>query len=205
MTARTHLFALALAAAPLLPLHAAEPEAGGDYGLVSALPPEGVAEPAAEPPAPQEPVAEPPAAEPGAAAPAEPLPAPPAEPSPEAAADPAVAVAPEAPQPAYVPQPEVVPSAAITATDPETEAKLANVRVVTVRNIDWRELSPGMPIYAQGGVLIGKVINVAGTDVIVDSGQGQLRVPLVALYSYNVGGADYVASRLTRADLQKGG
>ncbi|GGY91451.1 hypothetical protein [Novosphingobium colocasiae] len=205
MTARTHLFALALAAVPLFPLHAAEPEAGGDYGLVSALPPEGTPDPAAEQPAPPEPAAEAPAAEP-----AEPLPPPPAAPEagasePEAAADPAVAVAAEAPQPVYVPQPEVVPNPAITATDPETEAKLANVRVVTVRNIDWRELSPGMPIYAQGGVLIGKVINVMGTDVIVDSGQGQLRVPLVALYSYNVGGADYIASRLTRADLQKGG
>lgn len=99
----------------------------------------------------------------------------------------------------------IVANPAITDTDAETEKKLANVRVVTVRNLARSELAVGMPIYEAGSKLIGKIAGFAGNDVLVDGAEEQFRVPLVSLYAYNVGGVDYIASRQTRSDLRKGG
>lgn len=201
MTARTLFLACALTVAPIAALHAGEPDptiadpAGETAPVDSAVPAASEAEAPAPPPA---------------AAAAAPVDAPTdvSAPAPEAAASNATApdaVASDTPPPAEPVAAPIVADPAITQSDPETERKLANVRVVTVRNLDWRELAPGMAIYEQGGKLIGKVVSVSGSDVIVDGAQAQIRVPLIALYTYNVGGVDYIASRMTRADLQKGG
>lgn len=199
MTARTLFLVCALTMAPIAALHAGEPdptivEPTGAEPTGEALP--------ADPAVPAAAAAEAPAPPPAAAAPV--------DASTDASAPASDATAPDAaaadtPPPAEPVAAPIVADPAITQSDPETERKLANVRVVTVRNLDWRELTPGMAIYEQGGKLIGHVVGVSGTDVIVDGAQAQIRVPLIALYTYNVGGVDYIASRMTRADLQKGG
>ncbi|MCJ2179334.1 hypothetical protein [Novosphingobium album (ex Hu et al. 2023)] len=99
----------------------------------------------------------------------------------------------------------VVPAMAQETTDPATPSALANPDVVTVRNISHVELSAGLPIVDERGVLIGTIRKVAGNSVILTDGRAEYRVPVTQLYAYTQDGADHFASRLPRSALRPDG
>ncbi|MGE4304756.1 MAG: hypothetical protein AB7E24_12090 [Novosphingobium sp.] len=94
------------------------------------------------------------------------------------------------------------PAAAQRTAAPATASAMAHPDVVTVRNITRVELTPGLPIVDDSGILIGTVERRAGNTIVISDGKTRYKVPITQLYAFRRGAADQFASRLPKAVLE---